>query len=68
MTRSPIREMQDATKTRRKALVKKTELSVGIYARDSTQVQQALPSQLKAMREHVKAGFYNLAIDFTEVG
>src|SRR5260370_36385943 len=46
----------------------KTELRAGIYARVSTQDQQTLPNQLKAMREYVKARSYELAIELTEVG
>lgn len=46
----------------------KTELRAGIYARVSTQDQQTLPNQLKAMREYVRARSYQLAIELTEVG
>jgi DNA invertase Pin-like site-specific DNA recombinase len=56
------------TRALRKPKRTKTELRAGIYARVSTQDQQTLPNQLKAMREYVRARSYQLAIELTEVG
>jgi len=56
------------TRAPHKPKVTKTELRAGTYARVSTQDQQTLPNQLKAMREYVRARSYQLAIELTEVG
>lgn len=43
-------------------------MKAGIYARVSTQDQQTLPLQLKALRTYVKQRKWQLALEVKEVG
>ena len=43
-------------------------MKVGLYARVSTDYQQTLPLQIKAMREYAKKRKWELALQFKEVG
>jgi DNA invertase Pin-like site-specific DNA recombinase len=46
----------------------KTELRVGLYARVSTQDQQTIPLQIRAMREYATRRGWRIALQVKEIG